>query len=83
MPGAVPDEQSEEVTLNIASNSETVPTQNVVAVWEGSDPVLKTNMSLWARTTITWAAVVRNRQRHDLQWRGRRRFRHNRAAGYG
>ena len=29
------------VTLNIANNSETVPTQNVVAVWEGSDPVLK------------------------------------------
>jgi Zn-dependent M28 family amino/carboxypeptidase len=29
------------VTLNIANTSETVPTQNVVAVWEGSDPVLK------------------------------------------
>jgi Zn-dependent M28 family amino/carboxypeptidase len=27
--------------MNVASNSETVPTQNVVAVWEGSDPVLK------------------------------------------
>ncbi|HEV2835356.1 MAG TPA: M20/M25/M40 family metallo-hydrolase [Pyrinomonadaceae bacterium] len=29
------------VTLTLANNSETVPTQNVVAVWEGSDPVLK------------------------------------------
>ena len=29
------------VTLNVASTIETVPTQNVVAVWEGSDPVLK------------------------------------------
>lgn len=29
------------ITLNLASSSETVPTQNVVAVWEGSDPVLK------------------------------------------
>lgn len=29
------------VTLSLASNIETVPTQNVVAVWEGSDPLLK------------------------------------------
>lgn len=29
------------VTLNVANNTEIVPTQNVVAVWEGSDPVLK------------------------------------------
>jgi len=29
------------VTLNVAATTETVPTQNVVAVWEGSDPVLK------------------------------------------
>lgn len=29
------------VTLNIASSTDTVLTQNVVAVWEGSDPVLK------------------------------------------
>ncbi len=27
--------------LNVASNTETVPTQNVVAVWEGGDPALK------------------------------------------
>jgi Zn-dependent M28 family amino/carboxypeptidase len=33
--------EQKKVTLNLASNSETVPTQNVVAVWEGSDPVLK------------------------------------------
>src|SRR6185295_15063546 len=29
------------ITMNVASTTETVPTQNVVAVWEGSDPVLK------------------------------------------
>lgn len=29
------------ITMSLANNSETVPTQNVVAVWEGSDPVLK------------------------------------------
>lgn len=29
------------VTLNIASSTETVPTQNVIAVWEGNDPTLK------------------------------------------
>ena len=27
--------------LNVASSTETVPTQNVVAVWEGGDPALK------------------------------------------
>lgn len=30
------------ITLSVANSTETVPTQNVVAVWEGSDPVLKT-----------------------------------------
>jgi hypothetical protein len=29
------------ITLNVANNSEIIPTQNVIAVWEGSDPVLK------------------------------------------
>ncbi|HEU5130914.1 MAG TPA: M20/M25/M40 family metallo-hydrolase, partial [Pyrinomonadaceae bacterium] len=29
------------ITMSVASSTETVPTQNVVAVWEGSDPVLK------------------------------------------
>jgi hypothetical protein len=29
------------ITMTVANNTETVPTQNVVAVWEGSDPVLK------------------------------------------
>ncbi len=29
------------ITMNVASNSEIIPTQNVVAVWEGGDPVLK------------------------------------------
>ncbi len=32
---------TKKVNLNIANSSETIPTQNVVAVWEGSDPVLK------------------------------------------
>lgn len=32
---------AKKVTLNVASNIETVSTQNVVAVWEGSDPLLK------------------------------------------
>ena len=32
---------AKKVTMNVASNTETVPTQNVVAVWEGSDPTLK------------------------------------------
>ena len=29
------------ITMTVANNTETIPTQNVVAVWEGSDPVLK------------------------------------------
>ena len=29
------------LTLNLAARTEMIPTQNVVAVWEGSDPVLK------------------------------------------
>jgi Zn-dependent M28 family amino/carboxypeptidase len=29
------------LSLNLANRSEIIPTQNVVAVWEGSDPVLK------------------------------------------
>lgn len=29
------------VSMNVANNVETIPTQNVVAVWEGSDPTLK------------------------------------------
>jgi hypothetical protein len=33
--------QTKTITINVTSNTETVPTQNVVAVWEGSDPVLK------------------------------------------
>jgi Zn-dependent M28 family amino/carboxypeptidase len=32
---------SKKITLSLANNTETVPTQNVVAVWEGSDPLLK------------------------------------------
>ena len=29
------------ITMSVANDTETVPTQNVVAVWEGSDPLLK------------------------------------------
>jgi Zn-dependent M28 family amino/carboxypeptidase len=29
------------VTLNMANTTESIPTQNVVAIWEGHDPVLK------------------------------------------
>ena len=29
------------ITMTVANNTETITTQNVVAVWEGSDPVLK------------------------------------------
>lgn len=29
------------VSLNVSSTTESIPTQNVVAVWEGGDPVLK------------------------------------------
>src|ERR1044072_6175524 len=29
------------LTMNVVNTTETIPTQNVVAVWEGSDPVLK------------------------------------------
>ncbi len=29
------------LTMNLANRSEIVPTQNVVAIWEGSDPLLK------------------------------------------
>jgi hypothetical protein len=33
--------EQKKITLNIANNTEIIPTQNVVAVWEGSDPLLK------------------------------------------
>jgi peptidase M28-like protein len=41
LPGAFVMRDTKKVTMNVTSNSETVPTQNVIAVWEGSDPVLK------------------------------------------
>ncbi len=33
--------EQKKITMSLANNSEIVPTQNVVAVWEGGDPVLK------------------------------------------
>jgi hypothetical protein len=33
--------EQKKITMSLANNTESVPTQNVVAVWEGSDPVLK------------------------------------------
>jgi peptidase M28-like protein len=38
-PFAINDQKK--ITINLANNTEMVPTQNVVAVWEGSDPLLK------------------------------------------
>ena len=35
---------SKKINFNIAPKSETVMTQNVVALWEGSDPILKNEM---------------------------------------
>jgi Zn-dependent M28 family amino/carboxypeptidase len=32
---------SKTISISVSSKSETVPTQNVVGIWEGSDPVLK------------------------------------------
>jgi hypothetical protein len=39
-PSFVMNEQKK-ITMTVASNAEIIPTQNVVAVWEGSDPLLK------------------------------------------
>ncbi|HEX6283452.1 MAG TPA: M20/M25/M40 family metallo-hydrolase, partial [Pyrinomonadaceae bacterium] len=33
--------EQKKISMSLASNTETVSTQNVIAVWEGSDPVLK------------------------------------------
>jgi Zn-dependent M28 family amino/carboxypeptidase len=33
--------EQKKISMNVVNNTEIVPTQNVVAVWEGSDPVLK------------------------------------------
>lgn len=33
--------ESKKIVMSLANNTESVPTQNVVAVWEGSDPLLK------------------------------------------
>jgi hypothetical protein len=33
--------EQKKVTLNLANDTEIIPTQNVVAIWEGSDPALK------------------------------------------
>lgn len=33
--------EQKKITMSLANNTESVPTQNVVAVWEGSDPLLK------------------------------------------
>lgn len=41
LPASFPLSDQKKITMNVASTTETVPTQNVVAVWEGSDPVLK------------------------------------------
>jgi Zn-dependent M28 family amino/carboxypeptidase len=40
-PASFPLNTSKTISVNISSKTETVPTQNVVAIWEGSDPILK------------------------------------------
>ncbi len=41
LPSAFVMNEQKAISMSIASNTESIPTQNVVAVWEGSDPVLK------------------------------------------
>jgi len=41
LPGAFVMSEAKKMTMNVASNTETVTTQNVVAVWEGGDALLK------------------------------------------
>ena len=41
LPAAFALSTAKTMTLSLTSKSEIVPTQNVVAIWEGSDPVLK------------------------------------------
>ena len=41
MPASFLMSEQKKITMSVAATTETVPTQNVVAVWEGSDPVLK------------------------------------------
>jgi Peptidase family M28 len=41
LPPAFVMSNQKKITINVANNTETIPTQNVIAVWEGSDPVLK------------------------------------------
>lgn len=41
LPNAFVMRDTKKISINVASNTEIVPTQNVVAVWEGSDPALK------------------------------------------
>ena len=41
LPAPFPLNTSKTVSLSLSSRSETVPTQNVVGIWQGSDPVLK------------------------------------------
>jgi hypothetical protein len=41
LPPSFPLNPEKKLSISLAARTETVPTQNVVAVWEGSDPVLK------------------------------------------
>lgn len=41
LPASFAFSDQKKVTLSLANSTESVPTQNVVAIWEGSDPVLK------------------------------------------
>jgi Zn-dependent M28 family amino/carboxypeptidase len=41
LPPSFPLNAEKKITMSLAARSEIIPTQNVVAVWDGSDPVLK------------------------------------------
>jgi hypothetical protein len=72
------------VTLNLASSTETVPTQNVVAVWEGSDPVLKAEyVAVGAHYDHVGSGCRARLRRSYLQRRGRRRLGNDGVAQHG
>ena len=41
LPGPFLMSEQKKISMSLANNNEIIPTQNVVAVWEGSDPLLK------------------------------------------
>ncbi len=69
---------SKDISVSIETKSETAWTQNVVAIWEGSDPVLKDEMvAIGAHYDHIGMSTNPNAPRQDLQ-RCRRRWFGNR-----